>query len=176
VPFEASVDETNGTSLRLETRSWTKWAAAHRLHYDGFSLKLVPFVDETGARWRTKQLSSGGRAVSRGFTRNRNCGRRLLERLVRPVRSDTRRLRLSPTPPNFVPEHRLPLQGNRTPPRNRPRRSQARLPYRCPRIHLPRLPADHEHRTRLRLPRKPSEGLDECRGRAVRRPKIAPRS
>jgi hypothetical protein len=29
------------TSLRPKTRSWAKWVAAHLLHYDGFSLKLV---------------------------------------------------------------------------------------------------------------------------------------
>jgi hypothetical protein len=39
------------TSLRPKTRSWAKWVAAYLLHYDGFSLKLVPFVFRTDARY-----------------------------------------------------------------------------------------------------------------------------
>jgi len=40
----ASVRHANGASLRTKTRGWVKWVTARLLHYDGFSLKLVPFV------------------------------------------------------------------------------------------------------------------------------------
>jgi len=62
--LRASVTSTNGTSLRPKTRSWAKWEAAHLLHYDGFSLKLVPFVRHTDAVGGEKeQRERDGRCV-----------------------------------------------------------------------------------------------------------------
>ncbi len=63
IGYCASVRNANGTSLRPKTRSWAKWVATHLLHYDGFSLKLVPFVrnaeaansDQSGTRTHSEQ-------------------------------------------------------------------------------------------------------------------------